>query len=81
MDRFNCPNDTNNVCIDRAKVCNGVPDCSDGFDEYNCSVCGSGLTCLLGNNIEQCISVTGYVMDRLTVLMEKMNQTALEVSH
>ncbi|XP_033103018.1 low-density lipoprotein receptor-related protein 8-like [Anneissia japonica] len=27
----------NGMCIDGGKVCNDIPDCSDGSDENNCS--------------------------------------------
>ena len=34
-DAFSCWNGT---CIDSTKICDGKPDCSDGFDEDN-AVC------------------------------------------
>lgn len=36
LDQIRCMNDGNYVCIDDAKMCDGVQDCDDNQDEANC---------------------------------------------
>ena len=36
-DEFQCPNDEYRHCISLASLCDSYSDCSDGYDEQNCS--------------------------------------------
>ena len=36
-DKFQCPNDEYRYCIPLANLCDSYSDCSDRYDEQNCS--------------------------------------------